>query len=124
MLQDNEEQFATVEEVIKANDVHTTVEVIAEVVYVLSSVYRVPRNEVSWMIHCILLDVRVENLKTLRYALGLFDQTSLDFVDCILVAYHKVLGVDIMSFDKKLNSALEKAFPIYQQEIPPEIFSN
>ena len=124
LLQDNEEQFATVEEVIKANDVHTTVEVIAEVVYVLSSVYRVPRNEVSWMIHCILLDVRVENLKTLRYALGLFDQTSLDFVDCILVAYHKVLGVDIMSFDKKLNSALEKAFPIYQQEIPPEIFSN
>ena len=124
LLQDNEEQFATVEEVIKANDVHTTVEVIAEVVYVLSSVYRVPRNEVSWMIHCILLDVRVENLKTLRYALGLFDQTSLDFVDCILVAYHKVLGVDIMSFDKKLNSALEKAFPIYQPEIPPEFFSN
>ena len=124
LLQDNEEQFATVEEVIKANDVHTTVEVIAEVVYVLSSVYRVPRNEVSWMIHCILLDVRVENLKTLRYALGLFDQTSLDFVDCILVAYHKVLGVDIMSFDKKLNSALEKAFPIYQPEIPPEFFNN
>ena len=124
LLRDNEEQFAAVEEVIKANDVHTTVEVIAEVVYVLSSVYRVPRNEVSWMIHCILLDVRVENLKTLRYALGLFDQTSLDFVDCILVAYHKVLGVDIMSFDKKLNSALEKDFPIYQPEIPPEIFSN
>ena len=124
LLQDNEEQFATVEEVIKANDVHTTVEVIAEVVYVLSSVYRVPRNEVSWMIHCILLDVRVENLKTLRYALGLFDQTSLDFVDCILVAYHKVLGVDIMSFDKKLNSALEKDFPIIQPEIPPKIFSN
>jgi predicted nucleic-acid-binding protein len=95
----------------------TTIEVIAEVVHVLLRVYKVSRSEISMAIHHILLDVKVENLKSLRYALGLFNQTSLDFVDCLLVAYHKVLGVDILSFDKKLNSALEKNFHIYQIDL-------
>ena len=103
------------EEAIRAGS-STTTEVIAEVVHVLSRVYKVSRNDISLAIHCVLLDVKVENLKALRYALGLFNQTNLDFVDCLLVAYHKVMGVDIMSFDKKLNTELEKDFPIYYQK--------
>jgi len=112
LLKDNEEQSAAAAEIIRTKDVHTTAEVIAEAIYVLSGIYKINRNEVSWMIHCILLDVRVENLKSLRYALGLYNQTSLDFVDCLLIAYHKVLGVEVLSFDKKLNSNLEKDHPI------------
>ena len=123
LLHDNEHQRALADDIIYSGS-FTTTEVIAEVVHVLLRVYKVSRHDISWAIHCVLMDVKVENLKTLRYALGLFDQTSLDFVDCILVAYHKVLGVDIMSFDKKLNSALEKDFPIFQPEIPPEFFNN
>ena len=72
-----------------------------------SGVYKMTREEVSWVIHCVLLDVKVDNLKALRYALGLFNQTNLDFVDCLLVAYHKVLGVEILSFDKKLCANLK-----------------
>ena len=114
LLKDNEEQSAAAAEIIRTKDVHTTAEVIAEAIYVLSGIYKINRNEVSWMIHCILLDVRVENLKSLRYALGLYNQASLDFVDCLLIAYHKVLGVEVFSFDNKLNSNLEKDHPILQ----------
>ena len=120
LLRDIESQSDAAAEAIRKGAC-TTTEVIAEAVYVLSHVYKAPRDEVSWMIHCTLLDVRTENLKALRYALGLFNHTNLDFVDCILVAYHKVLGMDIMSFDRKLNSALEKDFPIHQVEIPQEL---
>ena len=117
LLHDNEQQRVLADEAIKAGS-FTTIEVIAEVVHVLSRVYKVSRAEISWAIHCVLLDVKVENLKSLRYALGLFNQTTLDFVDCLLVAYHKVADVEILSFDKKLNSALEKEFQIFQPEIP------
>ncbi len=72
------------------------------------------------MIHCLLLDVKVDNLKSVRYALGLYNQTNLDFVDCLLVAYHKVLGLDVLSFDRKLNSCLEKEYQIHQIE-PPDL---
>jgi len=116
LLNDNMQQKVLADEAIQ-NGSCTTIEVIAEVVHVLLRVYKVSRSEISMAIHHILLDVKVENLKSLRYALGLFNQTSLDFVDCLLVAYHKVLGVDILSFDKKLNSALEKNFHIYQIDL-------
>lgn len=116
LLNDNMQQKVLADEAIQ-NGSCTTIEVIAEVVHVLLRVYKVSRSEISMAIHHILLDVKVENLKSLRYALGLFNQTSLDFVDCLLVAYHKVLGVDILSFDKKLNSALEKDFHIYQIDL-------
>jgi predicted nucleic-acid-binding protein len=116
LLNDNMQQKVLADEAIQYGSC-TTIEVIAEVVHVLLRVYKVSRSEISMAIHHILLDVKVENLKSLRYALGLFNQTSLDFVDCLLVAYHKVLGVDILSFDKKLNSALEKNFHIYQIDL-------
>ena len=113
LLKDNEQQADKAAEAIR-DGAFTTPEVIAEVVYVLSGVYRILREEVSWMTHCVLLDVRIDNLKSLRYALGLFCQTNLDFVDCLIVAYHKVLGVDVFSFDRKLNSNLEKEQGIFQ----------
>ena len=116
LLNDNERQAEAVAESVRAG-AFTTTEVIAEAVYVLSGVYKMTREEVSWVIHCVLLDVKVDNLKALRYALGLFNQTNLDFVDCLFVAYHKVLGVEILSFDKKLNSNLEADHPIWQTEV-------
>lgn len=39
-------------------------------------------------------------------ALSLFSETSFDFVDCILIARHRVLGDEVTSFNKKLNRML------------------
>ena len=113
LLNDIKEQASTVAEAIEEG-VLTTPEVIAEVVYVLSGHYGMPRSEVSWCIHCILLDVKVENAKALQYAMGVYNQTNLDFVDCLMIAYHKVLGFEVLSFDRKLNTTLAKNLEVYQ----------
>ena len=115
LLNDIEDQAAEVADAIREGAM-TTTEVIAEVVYVLSGYYGQPRSEVSWNIHCTLLDIRVDNARALRYAIGVFNQTSLDFVDCLMVAYHKVLGMDILTLDKKLNSTLSKELGIHQDK--------
>ena len=119
LLHDNEQHYVLAKQAIESGT-NTTTEVLAEVVHVLSRVYKVSRSDISWALHCILLDVKVDNLKSLRYALGLYNQTNLDFVDCLLVAYHKVLGLQVLSFDKKLNSSLEKEYQIHQIE-PPDL---
>ena len=117
LLNDIKEQAAVVAQAIRGGAI-TTPEVLAEVVYVLSGLYGRPRNEVSWALHCVLKDVKVENVRALRYALGVFNRTSLDFVDCLLIAYHKVNGIDVLSFDKKLNTTHDKDLEIYQPDMP------
>ncbi|MBR4121579.1 MAG: hypothetical protein IKT95_07495, partial [Spirochaetales bacterium] len=56
-------------------------------------------------------------IKAMRYALGVFNQTSLDFVDCLLIAYNKVFGIEVLSFDKKLNHTMNRDLGIYQINI-------
>ncbi|MBQ5365719.1 MAG: PIN domain nuclease, partial [Spirochaetales bacterium] len=68
LLNDIKEQAAEVAQAIRGGAI-TTPEVLAEVVYVLSGLYGMPRNEVSWALHCVLIDVKVENARALRYAL-------------------------------------------------------
>ena len=84
----------------------TLPEVIAEVVYVLKGVYKIERDEIGRTLIDFLDEVAVENQETVCEALSLFSGTSLDFVDCILIARHRVLGDEIVSFDKKLNKML------------------
>lgn len=84
----------------------TLPEVIAEVVYVLKGVYGIDREEIGRTIIDFLDEVAVENQETVCEALSLFSETSLDFVDCILIARHRILGEEIVSFDKKLNKML------------------
>ncbi len=85
----------------------TTTEVLAEVVYVLLRVYHVSREEVSTALFSLLKKVQIENGLAILFAVNLFRNSSLDFVDCLLISYNRVLGQHIVSFDKKLNSHLE-----------------
>lgn len=86
----------------------TTVEVLAEVVYVLMGVYKAQREDISEWISCFLDDVTIENRQAILYALRVFADTSLDFVDCILIGYNRILGQHVFSFDKKLNKLLNQ----------------
>lgn len=48
------------------------------------------------------------NADVLLRALEIFDKTpKLDFVDCLLYGYKTEKGVDIVTFDKKLQKRLE-----------------
>jgi len=109
ILNDNSNMSETVIEAVQEG-AFTSTEILAEVVYVLQRVYKTSREDISWYIHCILLDINVADAKVIRYALGVYNMTTLDFVDCLLVAYHKNYSADILTFDKKLNTALNKEF--------------
>lgn len=84
---------------------HTGIEVVAELVYVLAGVYQVPRKEIA----DILDSLFSHNSWTLHRkdvvlgALKLYRASSIDFVDAYLVVLHRITGVDVLSFDKKVR---------------------
>ncbi len=105
ILNDNADMAKRAMEVI-ASGAYTKPEVIAEVVYVLKSVYSTPKDKIKSII-CGLPDIiQIENADCVVYAIDLFASTSLDFVDCLLVAYHLLNGETVFTFDKKLNKLL------------------
>lgn len=106
LLNDQPAQALATQEVIKAGAC-TVPEVLSECVYVLTgSVYSFERSEAADALLLLLDDVPSEHEATMRRALELFRDTKLDFVDCDLAARHEVEGVDVHTFDKKLNRVM------------------
>lgn len=89
-----------------AQGAFTLPEVLAEVVYVLGGVYQVEREEIAKTLMDFLEEVSIDCQEVMYEALSIFSNTALDFVDCILIARHRVLGEMVKSFDKKLNKML------------------
>lgn len=107
LLNDDVEMAAEAEKVIKAGFALVTIEIIAEVVYVLKGVYSIGREEISKSLLEFLLEVASPDSEVLRVGIKTYAEQKLDFPDCILYAYHQVKGYEIMTFDKKLNRLLE-----------------
>lgn len=105
LLGDHPQMSEEARKVIK-DGAFTLPEVLAEVVYVLKGVYKVERTEIAATLMEFLDEIAIDNQESMCEALALFSETSLDFVDCILVARHRVLGDNVMSFDQKLNKML------------------
>ena len=103
LLHDNEEMTLEATKVIE-DGAFTLPEILAEVVYVLRGVYEFERNEIAESLMQILDDVEIEPKEMIIYAIKIFAGTRLDFVDCIILAHHKVFGTEIFSFDRKLNN--------------------
>ena len=104
LLNDNPEMSLKAKEIIENEVVSVTTEVIAEVVYVLSSYYKFERIEVAKAVTGFLnmQSVRSDSYSVLVVALLKYSEVSLDFVDCLLYAYNRVKGYDICTFDNKL----------------------
>ena len=105
LLKDDEKSAVIVRDIIKSESVMVLPEIIAEVVYVMTRVYKYERIKTSSGIAAFL---NYHNIVTEKYAVVLkalqyFGDTSLDFADCLLCAYHTVSGYEICTFDKKLN---------------------
>ena len=105
ILNDCPEMTAKAVEIIDAG-AYTKPEILAEVVYVLQKVYSVQRPEIRNMLNKILEVVSCTEKECVIFAMDLYASVSLDFVDCLLIAYHKVNNENIFSFDKKLNKHL------------------
>ena len=97
-------------DIITAENVFVASEVIAEVIYILTKYYEIDRKQTGEKLARFMeLDnVSVENLSVVRKSIELFVQTSLDYVDCLLCAYHTECGYEVCTFDKKLKKLIER----------------
>lgn len=109
LLDDHEELSARAAEIIEKQDVTLTTEVACEVVYVLQKVYGVERRDIQTQLVALLDDrlVRMAKPAVVAKALECFSQSTLDFVDALLWAYHQIDHESIVTFDVKLNKALQ-----------------
>ena len=108
ILRDIEEQAQTVAAAIKQSAVYVRDEVLAEAVHVLENVYKQDRPTITKALSTfvslknITLDSKAVTIKGLQY----YAETKLDYVDCLLAAFHSEKGDTILTFDKKLNNLM------------------
>ena len=98
LLDDNKEMAEKAEQYLNTRNVSVTPEIIAEVVYVLKGVYSLKRSMVT--------DTIKKFMELVILALETFSNKNLDFVDCVLYAYHKLQNIEIATFDKKLKKLI------------------
>lgn len=107
LLQDNEEQFQQVKAIIQSKSCYVTLEVLAEVCYVLEGLYQVTREDIISTFRKLNNDVNILNADVLLRGLDIFDKTpKLDFVDCLLYGYNLEKGISVVTFDQKLRKRL------------------
>lgn len=105
LLNDNQEMAQRAKDVIESG-AYTKPEIIAEVVYVLKGVYHASRSDIRVFIHEMLNSIRCAESDAVAYAVDVYAETSLDFVDCLLIAYHVLGKEDVFTFDKNLSKRL------------------
>lgn len=105
LLDDDQSLASQAACVLEKGPVHLPFEVLAEVVYVMQGVYRVPREEISSTLELFITShtVSTNNSSVLSEALKLYADKGMDFVDSLLCAYHRIDGHEIETFDKKLG---------------------
>lgn len=105
LLGDHPEFSEKAKDIIEAG-AYTLPEVLAEVVYVLKGVYKISREEIGSTLIDFMDEITIDHQEVMTEALMIYADTSLDFVDCILISYHRIAGAEVVSFDKKLNKKL------------------
>jgi predicted nucleic-acid-binding protein len=109
-LNDNADMAAKVHELLMKKKVSTRYEVLAEVVYVLNKVYSLSRHEIVKGLKLFLShpNAEAESAEVLTLALDTYAGANIDFIDSILYGMNAVYGYNVFSFDKKLNSMINK----------------
>ena len=110
ILQDNLAMADEVEAILSEQLCFIPTEVIAEMVYVLSGVYKAERTEISDAISGLLEleNMQSDDMEVVRHALIAYSETKLDFVDCLMIGYSGIAGNAVFTFDKKLKRHLQK----------------
>jgi predicted nucleic-acid-binding protein len=108
ILKDHAELSPKAKNLISENIVETPIEVLCEVVFVLTRIYGIARKDIADTLldfyentNCILPH-REAVIKGIEY----FSSQNLDFVDCILAGYYEAENTTIQTFDTKLEKLL------------------
>ena len=86
----------------------TTPEVLAEMTYVLGSVYEIQKKDICTALNTVFIHVEVRPYDVVKEAIREYEQTKLDFVDCMIVAYAKVGDERVFTFDAEINRRLSQ----------------
>ena len=108
LMDDVHDQHLKVKDTIENSNCFLILPVVQEAVYVLDGFYNVPRDLIRRSFTELKDAVRIEDEDVYLKAFDYFIETpKLDFVDCILCSYHTVRGLNVLSFDDKLNRKIE-----------------
>ena len=110
ILRDNLAMVAEVKSQFFNENCFIPVEVVAEIVYVLSKVYSVERDVIAKTITDLVnvSNITIAQKNAVLHALQVYASTTFDFVDCLLIGYAKKEGYTIFTFDKKLQKFLNE----------------
>ena len=81
--------------------------IVAECVYVLQSIYEVPRDRIAEFMRAVIAmpTVRVVDVDLMLRALEVYERERLDFAEAYLVACAELSGVGVIaSFDRAIDS--------------------
>jgi len=109
ILGDHAELSPKARSIIDEQIVVVPLEVLCEVVHVLSRVYEVNRKDIGSELRVFMENTRCElpHRGVVLKGLELFAENNLDFVDCLLAGYGSVEEAVILTFDRKLQKLLE-----------------
>jgi len=84
--------------------------VLVECIYILTKIYKVPKNDASASLIDLLHYKGIQNRDKNEFlaALNLFSEKNLDIVDCILCSRAKKSDYTLFTFDKDLKKILDK----------------
>jgi predicted nucleic-acid-binding protein len=108
ILNDHAELSPKAKAIIEQHTIEVPIEVLCEVVYVLTGYYKIDRQTVSTEMEHFFEQTRctISHQEAVLEALAYFGKTTLDFVDCFLAGYAKVEKDEIHTFDKKLQKLI------------------
>ena len=111
LLMDHTDISAKAVSIIDNEDVYMKNEVLAEAVYVLNKTYKVEKDKLNLILHQFVQNqnINCESREVVYTALDLFATKNIDFVDALLCAYQKIQNLEIVSFDKKVNSIIQNS---------------
>ena len=108
LLNDNEEIKETAKRYLITGNASITIEVVAEVIYVLNGVYDMDRKKIAKSMISFMDLVYCNKAEVLRLSLQVYVDNNLDFVDCVPYAYNRIDNNEIATFDKKLLRLLKR----------------
>ena len=113
-LADNKEQYKKTKKIFddaREGKVHLLLEqsVFVEVIFVLSSFYKIPKDKITNIMLSLLSYKGIETeTSVLQSALEIFNDNTIHIVDAIVIARYDHAEIQPLTIDKKLEKIIKK----------------